>query len=208
MAQEPEVEKQHSLLTPLFREYLNTDPQKGDNQTDIRFQMRDRVITGLTDIARLNQYARSDDIKQIFQRKRTDQRTDGNFATSDDRDMMRGTNWVFARHMIEFVWRGLRLNGGDKDEIFGNVILRGIEDGEADYKGVPHGYVESDIKFKKLKAAQTDEFTALEKIERELALSGEEWQEVMKQLNEEIDRDFRGENLVALAKEHLIENGE
>jgi len=197
----------HSLLRSDWREYLKMGLGESEEARKTRERIRDRIRTGLYDVSIINQHARSDDIKQIFQRVNNANSAQGNQEV-DGRDSKVKTHWVAARALVTLAWRGLRENEIDKDEIFENVIIRGIEDGEADYKGVPHGHVESDIAFNKLQAVETNGLLPVEKIERGLPLTGDEWKEVMELLNEELDRDFRGENIVDLAKEHLTENDE
>ena len=201
----------------MSRELLQNDditveePNKESKERTYRMRMRDRVVTGLHDLAILNQYARSDDIEQIFHRDDTDTRPNGNQYIEDERGDFIKAHWVPAYHGVALFWQGLRANGMDKDDIFSQVIKAGIEKGEAQHKGVSRGAVESDISLNKLKAHKdTDNMGALEKWKRDgMQLTAEEWQELHEQVSNHPDvDDTTGKNLNELIKQHLVESDE
>lgn len=196
----------HSLLNSLHKEYLEHHNQPGDGKTTLRQLIRDRVQRGLHDFVVLNQYARDTDIEQIFYRKDELHDTDGNESIPDTRDIMIQAHWVPVRHMIAFAWRGLRANGMEKQEIFERAIVPAIEEGEAEHKNSTRENVESEISLETLEVHRgVSQLEPLEKFDRGLALTGEEWQELYDQLNQELDRDIRDENLNELIEEHLID---
>lgn len=198
--------RQNSLLTTAFRELIRSDPERTQQERKNRKRMRERVKEGLADVALLNQFARETDIEQIFRRKNNQndaQPTQG----VDRRQEILSNRWVAARHMIALAWRGLRLNGVDKDELFERVIVRGIEDGEADYSGVPHGRVESDIRLEELNAAQNwDELDPVEKWQRNLSLGGDDLRELQNRLSEhpEVESIVDGD-MGELIDQYLVE---
>lgn len=200
----------HSLLRKDWR----SDIEEGIGTTELerkyRERIRDRVRTGLHDICLLNQYARPEDIKQIFHRKNGGNGADSNqkFA-ADDRDVMRKSHWVAVNCMVAMAWRGLRANGMESKRIFERVIRPAIIEGEAKHKGVPQGNVEADIPFEKLEVHyDASEMDPVEKVERGLSLSGEEYGELMQRLDEKLDRDFLGEDVRKLVAEHLVEGAD
>lgn len=168
--------------------------------------MRNRVENGLIDVSLLNQHARPEDISQIFYRA-----NEGNAAHPEqdieERPEAASNQWVFARHLVAFMWRGLRLNDVEKDDIFERVILRGIEDGEADYAGVPHGWVESDIEFNRLEAVEeAAELDPVEKWQRDLSLSSDDFQEITERLSQHPEVEtIVDENIGDLINRYLVE---
>jgi hypothetical protein len=197
--------EKHSLLRSDWRQDLKEGIGTSETDRKYRQYIRERVQTGFYDIALLNQYMREDDIKQIFHRENDSNAADPN-QEMDERETMMKEHWVPARHMVALAWRGLRLNGMDKKDIFERIIVRGIEDGEADYVDVPHGRVESDLTLSKLEPVRLDEnLDPIEKVEKGISLSGEDIQEIHNRLSDHPDVDSTlGENLVDLAKEHLV----
>jgi hypothetical protein len=199
-------DEQNSLLTAAFRKLITSDPEHSALERKNRNRMRKRVKQGLADICLLNQYARTDDIQQIFHKENN--RNDAQPTQKvDGREEPVSNRWVAARHMVSLAWRGLRLNDVDKSVIFERVIVRGIEDAEADYKGVPHGRVESEIGFEKLRAVEDwDDLDPTEKIQKEISLSSDDFQEIHDRLSEHPEVDsLAGENIIDLAKDHLID---
>jgi hypothetical protein len=198
---------QHSLLRADWREDIKDGIGPGETERKYRQYIRERVRTGLYDISLLNQYMRDDDIKRIFHRV-----NDGNGAGPnqdvDERAPMVQEHWIPARHMVALAWRGLRLNGMDKGDIFESVIVRGIEDAEADYAGVPHGRVESSIEFNKLEVHRdANEMDPVEKVKKGISPSGDDMQEIHNRLSNHPDVDSTlGENLIELTKKHLVDD--
>lgn len=202
--------EQHSLLRSDWREYLKEGIGTSEKERKLRQRIRDRILTGLYDIALINQYARDEDIKQVFDRLAKDQTENpeqSELVNGDKRDMAE-THFVAARGLVALAWRGLRECGVDKQRIFEKVIVRAIEDGEADYKNVPHGHVDSDIQFRDLEAIQKmNELDPLEKWERGLARTGEDIQELINQLPEGTVVG-EGEDIGELINKHLVESDE
>jgi len=203
----------NSLLTKKYRELIERDakePVTGQKARKYRNRMRKRVTQGLGDCAKLNQYARSSDIEKIFHRDDTDRRQYDNPKLPDEREDLLQCHWVSAMHMVSLLWRGLRLNGMDKQEIFKRAISDGIVWGEAEYKGVDMGVVEQDISLNKLEAhTDTDELEPLEKWKRGLALTGDDYQEITDRLHEHPDVDtVLGKDIHTLVEKHLIEDSE
>lgn len=202
-----DVDKEkHSLLRSDWRQDIKEGIGTKESERKYRQYIRERILTGFYDITLINQYMRDDDIKQIFQRK-NDRNSAGPNQDVDERKTMLKEHWVPARHMVALAWRGLRLNGMDKNEIFDRIFVRGIENGEADYTGVPHGRVESEIKFEKLEAVtNADDMDPVEKLQKEISLSGDDLQEITDRLSKHPDVDsIAGENIKGLVKEHLID---
>lgn len=204
--------QQHSLLRSDWREYLKQGLGTSDSERKLRERIRDRVVTGLYDIAIINQYARDEDIKQIFERlssHQTENAKQSDLVNGERRELTE-THFVAAEALISLAWRGLRECGVDKDRIFHRVVVSGIEDAEADYQGVPHGRVESDISLNKLEAhTGVGSMDPVEKWQRDLSLSSEDFQILYDRLmehpdvDETLDKDFH-----KLVKEHLIESDE
>ena len=182
----------------------------------MRLRMWDRVELGLHDIATFSQYARSDDIQQVFEKESPEPdgyNTESNQdALNDDKEPVYDAHWVPARYMVMLAWEGLRANGMDKDEIFEKVIVRGIEDAEADYQNVAHGMVESEINLKTLKVPENvEEMDALDKFDRGLSLSGGDIQEIMDRLSEHPDVDeITGKDIdiQGLISKHLLKESD
>jgi len=197
---------QHSLLRSDWRQDLKDGIGTGEDERKYRQYIRERVQTGLYDIALLNQYMRDHDIKQVFRRENRASSAGPN-QTIDERTPMLREHWVPSRHMVALTWRGLRLNGMDKNDIFEKIIVRGIEDGEADYAGVPHGRVESEINLTKLEAIDPEEdLDPVEKIQRGLSMSGDDFQEINDRLSEHPEVDsIAGENIKELVDEYLVD---
>lgn len=204
--------EQHSLLRSDWRMYLKEGLGTSDSERKLRERIRDRVVTGLYDCSIINQYARDEDIKQIFERLWDDgtENAEQSVLVNGEGRNLTETHFVAARAMISLAWRGLRLNGVDKDEIFEKVIVRGLEDAEADYQGVPYGRVESDISLQKLEAhTNVEDMDPVEKLQRGLSLSGEDLQTIHNRLSEHPDVDQTlGKNIHELAKEHLVDSDE
>jgi len=198
--------EKYSLLRSDWREQIKEGIGSGEKERKHRQKIRERVQTGLYDFAWLNQYMRNDDIRQIFKRKNSGNAAEPN-QDIDERATMLKTHWVAARHMVVFLWHGLRLNGMDKNDIFEKVIIRGIEDGESDYNGVPHGMVESKIRLDKLEAIEPNkDIDPVEKLQRGLSLSGDDLQEINDRLSKHPEVDsIIGENVKELVREHLID---
>ena len=199
-------DEQNSLLTTAFRKLIKSDPEHTALERKNRNRMRNRVKQGLSDICLLNQYARTDDIRQIFHREHG--RNAAHPAQQvDGRQELLSNQWIPARHMIALAWRGLRLNGVDKNDIFERVIIRGIEDGEADYEGVPHGRVESDVEFNQLEAVKERGIDPVEKWERGISLSSDDLREISDRLNEHPDVEtIVGEDIGELIDQHLVDD--
>jgi len=168
------------------------------------------VVTGLYDIAILNQHARDRDIKQIFKRLSNDEtaNVEQSELVNGDSLELHETHFVASRALVSFVWRGLRACGVDKQRIFKRVIVNGIKHGEADYEGVSHGTVEAKMGLETLEThAETEDMSPLEKVEKGLGLSGDDIQALHNQLSEHPDIDETiGKNIIDLAKTHLIES--
>lgn len=204
--------EQHSLLRSDWREYLKEGIGTSDSERKLRERIRDRVVTGLYDIAIINQHARNDDIRQIFERLSADETENveqSELVNGKERELTE-THFVAARAMISLAWRGLRECGVDRDRIFDRVVIPGIEDAEADYQDVPHGRVESDISLRKLEAhANVEDMDPVEKFQRGLSLSAEDFQTFHDRLSEHPDVDETiGKNIYELVEEHLIESDE
>lgn len=198
--------EQNSLLTAAFRKLITSDPEHSALERKKRNRMRKRVKQGLADICLLNQYARTDDIRQIF-RKENNRNDAQPTQKVDGREEPVSNRWVAARHMVALAWRGLRLNGVDKNDIFERVIIRGIEDGEADYEGVPHGRVESDIVFNQLEAVKERGIDPVEKWERGISLSSDDLRKISDRLNEHPDVEtIVGEDIGELIDQHLVDD--
>jgi len=199
-------DEQNSLLTTAFRKLIKSDPEHTALERKNRNRMRNRVKQGLSDICLLNQYARTDDIRQIFHKENS--RNAAHPAQQvDGRQELLSNQWIPARHMIALAWRGLRLNGVDKNDIFERVIIRGIEDGEADYEGVPHGRVESDVEFNQLEAVKEQGIDPVEKWERGISLSSDDLREISDRLNEHPDVEtIVGEDIGELIDQHLVDD--
>jgi len=198
---------ENSLLTPLYREYLENKPTKGDNQTTLRTRMRKRTIQGLQDIALLSQYARSDDIKQIFDRKSLDERTNGNYSLPDGPNMEFGTNFVLGMHMVALAWWGLRENDVDKRELFEKMVVWGIEYGEAKHKDVDMSRVESELPYGKVQAhTDVSGMDPLEKWERGIGLTSEDIGELHDRVSDHPDvNETLGKDLNELIETYLLE---
>lgn len=202
-----EVRDERSLLTESYREYLKEKPEKSDYQRKKRSRMRSRVRDGLMDISLLNQYARKDDIKQIFAEKNDRNGAIPDELIPDDLGELTQANWVHAMHMVALSWQGLRADNMDKEEIFKKVIRDGIIRGEAEYKGVDMGAIEHDIALNTLKIHNKDELDPLEKLEHGLAMSGDDYQELQDRLSNHpdvdkiIDKDIR-----ELSKKYLLDS--
>ncbi len=203
---ESDPRSEQSLLTSLQREYLHQGIGTGNKDRVYRHRIRNRAERGLNDLALCNQKLRNSDIEAIFLRDR-DNATGGNQELPDGRKVEHRTNWVLAMHMVAFAWQGLRSNGMDKGEIFKKVIRDGIVWGEAEYKGVDMGAIEHDIALNTLKVHNKDELDPLEKLERGLAMSGDDYQELQDRLNNHpdvdkiIDKDIR-----ELSKKYLLDS--
>lgn len=199
-------DRQNSLLTKANRELITSEPEHSALERKQRARMRNRVENGLIDISLLNQHARPEDIRQIFHRE-----NEGNAAHPeqdfDERPEAASNLWVFARHTVAFLWRGLRLNDVEKNTIFERVIIRGIEDGEADYAGVPHGWVDSDIRFNQLEVVEeADELDPVEKWQRDLSLSSDDFQEITERLSQHPEvESIAGEDIGELIDRYLVE---
>lgn len=179
-----------SLLTPKYRDIVKNNPEPSDAVRTNRYKMRKRVVQGLHDMALLNQYARDDDIKQIFERKRND--ADDNRTqdyTQLKKDPIHESHWVPARHIVALLWQGLRSNNMTQAEVFEKVIIAGIEKGEAQYRGASdRGIVESDISLNSLEIHwDKDKMDPLEKFRRELGLSGSDIRELSERVEEHPD---------------------
>jgi hypothetical protein len=202
-----EVRDERSLLTESYREYLKEKPEKSDYQRKKRSRMRSRVRDGLMDISLLNQYARKDDIKQIFAEKNDHNGAIPDELIPDDLGELTQANCVHAMHMVALSWQGLRADNMDKEEIFKKVIRDGIIRGEAEYKGVDMGAIEHDIALNTLKIHNKDELDPLEKLEHGLAMSGDDYQELQDRLSNHpdvdkiIDKDIR-----ELSKKYLLDS--
>lgn len=200
--------EQHSLLRSDWRTYLKRGIGTSDAERKLRERLRDRVVTGLYDVAILNQYARDKDIKQIFKRLSNDET-----ANAEQSELVNGeemsmyeTHVVAARALVSLAWRGLRECGVDQQRVFDRVVVQGIESGEADSKGVPHGRVESNISLTKLEThTGVENMDPVEKWKRGLGLTGEDLQEINNRLSEHPDVDgIAGKELDPLIKEYLI----
>lgn len=199
-------EKVHSLLRKSWRTDIENGIGNGENERKYRERIRNRARVGLYDIAILNQYASSKDIELIFND------SDGHNAALPNEllpsDELRDTHWVPAMHMVSLLWRGLRSNGMDKQEVFRMAIRDGIVRGEAEYKQVDMSNVEYDLSLNTLEAhTDTDEFDPLEKWKRGLGLTGDEYQELTNKLSEhpEVD-EIIGKELGTLIEKHLIDD--
>jgi len=203
-----DVRSDPSLLTESFREYLKEKPEKSDYQRKKRSRMRSRVRDGLMDISLLSQHARKKDIKQIFRPK-----SEHNGALPDEildggADVLSQAHWVHSMHMVALSWQGLRANGMDKEEIFERVIHDGIVWGEAKYQGTDMGAIESDIVLKTLKTHDKEQLDPLEKLSKDLALSGDDYQELHERLSDHPDVDETlGKDIRELSKKYLLESG-
>lgn len=202
--------EQHSLLRSDWRAYLKEGIGTSDAERKLRERLRDRVVTGLYDVAILNQYARDRDIKQIFKRLSNDET-----ANVEQSELVNGeemslyeTHFVAAKALVSLAWRGLRECGVDQQRIFDRVVVPGIESGEADCKGVPHGRVESNMSLTKLEThTGVENIDPVEKVERELALSGNDLQTLHNRLSQHPDVDeIIGKNIIELTKTHLIDS--
>jgi len=200
--------EQHSLLRSDWRHYLKEGLGTSDSERKVRERIRSRVLTGLHDVMLLNQYARDDDIKQIFERLEK-----APVENSDQSDILNGsdrelteTHFLAARALVSFAWRGMRACGVDRDRLFEKVIVRGIEDAEADHKGVPHGRVESDIQLETLEAHRdTDEMDPIEKWKRGLALSSDDIRTLHKRVSEHPEvEETLGRDIGELIDEYLV----
>jgi len=197
-----------SLLTSTHREVIENEPVTGQKARQDRMRMRNRVTQGLHDCAKLSLYARDSDIEKIFHRDDTDRRQYNNTQLPDERKQLVKAHWVPAMHMVALLWRGLRLNGMDKHEIFQKVIEGGIVRGESDYVGIDRGSVESDISLNKLEA-RPDVSDPLERWKRDLSMSGADFQELTNRLNEHPEvESIVGEDISELIEEYLIEDDE
>lgn len=201
--------EQHSLLRSDWRAYLKQGVGTSDSERKLRERIRDRVVTGLYDCSIINQYARNDDIKQMFERLSndgTENAEQSELVNGESRNLPE-THFTAARAMVSLAWRGLRLNGLDKEEIFEKVIVRGVEDAEADYKGVPHGRVESDMKLNKLEPVTETGIDPVEKWERGISLSGDDLREISDRLNDHPDVEtIVGEDIGDLIDQHLVDD--
>lgn len=201
---------QHSLLRSDWREYLKQGLGTSESERKLRQRIRDRAVTGLYDIAIINQHARNDDIRQIFERLSADatENTEQSDKVNGSERELTETHFVAAKAMISLAWRGLRECGLDKHEIFDQIVVRAIEDAEADYQDVPHGRVESDISFKTLQAhADVEGMDPVEKWERDLALSSKDIQTLHKRLSEHPDVETTiDKDIGDLINEHLVED--
>lgn len=202
--------EQHSLLRSDWRAYLKEGIGTSEADRKLRERLRDRVVTGLYDVAILNQYARDRDIKQIFKRLSNDET-----ANVEQSELVNGeemslyeTHFIAAEALVSLAWRGLRECGVDQQQIFDRVVVPGIESGEADYKGVPHGRVESNMSLTKLEThTDVENMDPVEKVERGLALSGDDFQTLHNRLSQHPDVDETiGKNIIELTKTHLIES--
>lgn len=200
---------QHSLLRSDWREYIREGLGTSESERKTRQRIRDRVVTGLYDLAIIDQYARDEDIKQIFERlsndvtKNTEQ---SDVVNGTDREL-RETHFVAARALISVAWRGLRECGLDKHEIFEKVVVPAIEDAEADYAGVPHGRVESDISVEKLEVhTDVEGMNPLEKWKRDIALTTEDVQTLHNRVSNHPDVETTiGRDIGDLIDQYLVE---
>lgn len=211
MSQEDDSDRQ-SLLTSLQREYLKNGSDATNEGRQMRLRIWDRVEQGLADIAIFNQYARPDDIEKVFDKNNGDYE---DYATEPNQDALDGekepiydAHWVFARHMVALLWHGLRANKMDKSEIFEKVIVGGIEWGEADYQGVEHGAIESDVSLKKLEVHENrHDMDPVEKWERGLGLNPEDFDELTNRLSQHPEVDtIVGKDVGELIDEYLVES--
>lgn len=198
----------NSLLTKTYRELLKNEPVTGQKARQDRLRMRKRVTQGLKDISLLNQYARADDIERIFNRDESDKRSDPNTYEPDQRKKLLKSHWVHAMHMVSLLWHGLRLKGMEKEDLFEGVVCRGIARGEAKYKEVDTGDVQTDISFNTLEV-HPKEVDPLERWKRGLGLTNKDLQELHSQLSEHPEVDsIVGEDMGALIDEYLVSENE
>ena len=194
----------HSLLRKDWRESIKEGIGSSEKERKFRERIRDRVRFGLADIALLNQYARSEDIKQIFKKKEHKKpNLPEELLPSDE---LRETVWVFAMHAVALCWRGLRSNGMDKKEIFEKVVRDGIVWGEAEYEGVDRGAVEYDFSINTLEIHRhKEEYDPVEKWEKDLSLTGEDLKQLHDRLSEHPEVDSTaGEDIGDLIDECLV----
>lgn len=201
--------EQHSLLRADWREYIKEGLGTSDSERKLRERIRNRVVTGIHDILLLNNNARSEDIKQIFERltDQTENSEQSDIVNGADREL-RDTHFIPARGLVSLAWRGLRECGIDKSRIFDTVVVRGIENGEADYQNLPHGSIESDISLNILEA-HPNLNDPLERWKRDLSMSGADFQELTNRLNEHPEvESIVGEDINELIEDYLIEDDE
>ncbi|MBP1922701.1 hypothetical protein J2751_001715 [Halorubrum alkaliphilum] len=200
--------EQHSLLRSDWRAYLKEGLGTTDNDRKLRERIRDRVVTGLYDVAILNQYARDDDIKQIFGRLSndlTENTEQSDIVNGEDRELPE-THFVAASALVSLAWRGLRECGIDRDRIFNQVVVRSIERAEADYQGVPHGRIESDISLSKLEThGDVEEMDPIDKWKRGLGLTGEDLRTLHNRVSDHPEVETTsGEDIGELIDEYLV----
>ena len=202
--------EQHSLLRSDWRAYLKEGIGTSEAERKLRERLRDRVVTGLYDVAILNQYARDRDIRQIFERLSDDEteNTEQSDIVNGESRELHDTHFVAANALVSLAWRGLRECGVDQREIFDRVIVPSIETGEADYQGVSQNKVESDISLTELEThADVDDMDPLEKWKRGLGLSGNDYQTLHDRLSEHPDVDETlGKDIHVLIKKYLVES--
>jgi hypothetical protein len=199
---------QDSLLTDRYRETLEMQPESNKYVRDTRSKMRQRVRTGLYDFTYLNQYAEQRDIDEIFHLKHEIPQRKGVEPDSPDTSKIERISdtdlpgqFTPVRHIIEFVYRGMRSAGIDRQEFAEKVLAPALMYGEAKHKDVDPAIVESEIDLTLEVHNNAEEMDPIEKWKHDVPLSKEEFAELYDRLPEvEGERDIS-----AQIKEHLID---
>lgn len=217
----PKTDKDDSLLTDSYREYLIHKPEPDSNgyQRKKRGRMRDRIRVGLGDFVTLNQKIESRDLKQIFD-KRLDE------VSGQDEHLKYGDMpelgepdfgdtamaYILTTHVVSFVYRGLRAIGNEPYQALNEAILRGALMGEAKHKGVTREYVglvwDEDNERADIVVHDKSNLDPLEKWKRDLPLTPEERGQLHEELIEAVPEDVYQEATPAdiddLIAEYLV----
>lgn len=136
----PEPEEKDSLLKGDHRSYLENPLLEGDKDRKFRERMRNQVRRGLGDFFYLNRLMREDDIRQIFygdfwRADIFDQDSQSN-RELNDLGVHQDSPILGVREMVEFAYRGLRLQGVSPAQIYKLVLRDAIRFGEAKHRDV------------------------------------------------------------------------
>lgn len=195
----------NSLLNEDQRRYLGgVSDLDGEIERKFREHLRYRVRRGFADFTVLNQHLREDDIRQLFFGEmfmRDVWEPPADIDDLDEDDLNRrekkadifekdstGDMWGYTgedddqttpvgeiKQMIEFVYRGLRMQGMSPGEIYDMFWSFPIHDAEAKFQGVDRSkiWVHFDNDTFKAEVIE-DELTPVEKWDRGMALDSKE----------------------------------
>lgn len=201
-----QTEKGRPLTDTQIAYLTGTHTPPNDNaEYQIRSKIRSRIEGALKDFVRVRQIS-DNDAQSIFEdfENISEVKEKGN---GESRLTMPG-HLGSVSNFLSFAYRGYRANGMDPERFVSLVVKDAIRAGEADFEGVDPSQVQVDIELENIEVyRETDEIDALEKLEKGLGLTPDEWRQLGKRLKQELDREsIPIDEMPDLARQHLLDD--